>query len=99
MKAIIVAAGLGSRLKHLTQDTPKCLLKFGGKPIMGYQLTSLLENGIKDLVIVIGYKGHLIKEFIQNHPTFKDLNVTFVENPDYATTSTGYSRSAIVNSP
>jgi len=88
MKAIILAGGKSSRLKSFTENMPKCLLKVNNKPILEYQLEALIENGITDLVIVIGYKGFMIKEFIDSK--FKFLNVTYIENDDYATTGTSY---------
>ena len=91
MKALILAAGVGSRLKEKTIDMPKCLVNINGKPILEHQLNSLLANEIKDIVIVIGYKGDKIKEFISTHSIFKDLDITFVENHDYATTNSSYS--------
>jgi choline kinase len=60
VKAIIVAAGMGSRLEHLTTDLPKCLLEVGGKTLLQHQLDALRANGITDISIVKGYKEHLI---------------------------------------
>ena len=55
MKAIIIAAGKGSRLKEMTKDTPKCLLTVKGKTILDYQLQSFSANGIIDISLVKGY--------------------------------------------
>jgi choline kinase len=73
MKAIIVAAGPGSRLMPITDGKPKCLLEDGGKTILERALESLKDNGIKDIVVVRGYHGHLI-----DYP-----NVTYCHNPDF----------------
>jgi len=88
MKAILLAGGKSSRLKSYTENIPKCLLKVNNKPIIQYQLEALIENNIKDLVIVIGYKGFMIKEFIDSN--YNNLNVTYVANDDYTTTGTAY---------
>jgi len=73
MKAIIVAAGPGTRLRPLTNEKPKCLLDIGGKTILQRALDTLTQNGIKKIVVVRGYQGHLI-----NYPT-----VTYYENPNF----------------
>mgnify|MGYP000871109212 CR=1 FL=1 len=49
MKALILAAGLGSRLKHETLHLPKALLNVNGKPILSYQIEALIEFGIDEL--------------------------------------------------
>jgi phosphoenolpyruvate phosphomutase len=73
MKAIIVAAGPGSRLNPLTNERPKCLLQVGGKTILERALESLRENGIKRIAVVRGYCSQLI-----DYP-----NITYYENPNY----------------
>lgn len=72
-KAIIIAAGMGKRMNHLTIDKPKCLLEIEGKPIMGRQLETLRSCGINDIAVIRGYQGSKID--------FADLN--YYENPNY----------------
>jgi len=60
MKAIILAAGRGSRMKSLTDDRPKCLVEFRGKPLLEWQLQALGAAGINKIAIVTGYKRELI---------------------------------------
>lgn len=55
MKAIILAAGMGTRLRPLTSDTPKALVKVNGKPMAEQQIEFLLEKGIEDITILTGY--------------------------------------------
>ena len=57
MKAIILAAGQGTRLKDLTKHTPKCIIKLGGRTILEYQVKILKDYGIEDIFLVIGTKG------------------------------------------
>jgi choline kinase len=83
-KVIILAAGLGTRIRPLTNKIPKSLIKIRGKTIIEYQLEGLHANGIKDIVVVIGHLGHLIKEKLGNV-------VKYVENKEYATSNSGYS--------
>ena len=73
MKAIIVAAGPGSRLNPLTNERPKCLLEVGGKTILERALEALRENEINRIAVVRGYYSQLI-----GYP-----NITYYENPNY----------------
>ncbi len=66
MKVVVIAAGMGTRLLHLTKDTPKCMVKVGGKPIIEHQLNIFHSLGIHDISIVKGY----LKEQI-NYPNTK----------------------------
>ena len=89
MKAFILAAGVSRRLYPHTYNTPKCLLEVGGKPIIHYQLEALLDLGVKDISIVIGYHREiLIKHLKDNFPT---LNFNFIINHHYFETNTAYS--------
>ena len=78
MKAIILAAGRGSRMKRLTENRPKCLIKINGKTLLDMQLESLLACGIKDIAIITGYKQELLSgrglvEF--NNPRWAETQV------------------------
>ena len=59
-KALIVAAGLGSRLKKHTENLPKCMLDFGGKTLLQRQLEAYKKNSIKDIAVIKGYKKEKI---------------------------------------
>lgn len=63
MKALILAAGFGSRLMPLTQNTPKCLVEYKGAKILDYELKALREAGIGEIGIVGGYLFDTIKEY------------------------------------
>jgi len=60
MKAIILAAGRGSRMKNLTDDCPKCLVELRGKILLNWQLEALRAAGITEIAIVTGYKRELL---------------------------------------
>ena len=60
MKAIILAAGRGSRMKNKTEALPKCLMKLWNKTLLEWQLNSLTESGISDIAIVTGYRAEEI---------------------------------------
>ena len=90
MRAIILAAGIGYRLLPLTQHVPKCIVPVAGKTIISRAVDALVANGIRDIVIVIGYKKEMIKEFL--HSTYgDDIAFTFVENDIYDKTNNIYS--------
>ncbi|MFH1607949.1 MAG: phosphonopyruvate decarboxylase [archaeon] len=80
MKAIILSAGIGSRMGELTKDNPKCLLEINGKSIIRNQVEVLKKNGINDISVVVGYKKEKIIE------ATKDFNLKFYLNPRYSET-------------
>ena len=63
-KAIILSAGQGSRLGHLTDDRPKCLIDFGGKTLLDRQLDTLEASGVGEAIVVTGFHDHLVEEAI-----------------------------------
>jgi choline kinase len=89
MKAIILAAGFGSRLRPLTDENPKSLLRVGEMTIMDRMLKNIEACGINDVVIVTGYMREKIVQFIADH--YSHLTVNFIHNEDYETTNTAYS--------
>ena len=90
MKAIILAAGTASRLRPLTDNTPKCLLNIGDRPLLQRSMDALRENGIDDFVIVTGYLHEMIEDFVaRTYP--EGIKVTFIHNEVYATTNNIYS--------
>ena len=62
MRAIILAAGRGSRMKALTDEIPKCLIKLRGKSLLDWQLDALRTAGIDEIAIVTGYRRDLLAE-------------------------------------
>lgn len=60
MRAIILAAGRGSRMKNLTETRPKCLVELHGKALLDWQLEVLYSAGIKEIAVVTGYKRELL---------------------------------------
>ena len=65
MKAIILAAGIASRLRPLTNDRPKCLLKIGDRSLLERTIDALLENNIREIIIVTGYLHEMLESFVQ----------------------------------
>lgn len=72
MKAIIPVAGIGSRLRPHTHTQPKALIPVAGKPILGHIVDGLIQEGIKEIVFIIGYLGDKIESYItQAYPKLK----------------------------
>ena len=63
MKAIILAAGRGSRMKKMTAHQPKCLTMLKGRPLIEWQLHALREAGINDISIVTGYRSNTLRQY------------------------------------
>ena len=89
MKAIILTAGYGRRMRPLTDNNHKTLLKIGDETIIERIINGLVENNINDIVIVTGYLKEKLTKFLLK--TFPKVNFTFVDNPDYETTNNIYS--------
>lgn len=87
MKAIILAAGLGSRLRPITNEIPKCMVAVNGISIIEKQLNNLIENGIKDICVVTGYKGEVLRNLVKYNFPF----VKIVDNNRYNETNNMYS--------
>jgi MurNAc alpha-1-phosphate uridylyltransferase len=66
MKAMILAAGLGTRMRPLTNKTPKPLLKVGGIPLIVWHIERLAHNDFKDIIINIAHLGYQIKDALGN---------------------------------
>ncbi|MEW6508773.1 MAG: sugar phosphate nucleotidyltransferase [Bacteroidota bacterium] len=80
MRAVIPAAGFGTRLKPHTYSLPKVLLNVGSKPILGHIIDKLLEENINKATFVIGYLGERIIEYVRKH--YPTLSAEFVEQKE-----------------
>lgn len=89
MKAVILVAGIGSRIRPLTDNTHKALLKVGDKSILQAMVENLISFDIREIALITGYRVEEIKEFMSK--TFPDLNPTYIHNEKYLDTNTGYS--------
>lgn len=89
MIAVILAAGMASRLRPLTDDRPKCLLQVGNRCLLQRTVDALVSAGIGEIVVVTGYRGNMIRDFLNGH--YRDVQFHFIDNPDYPTTNNIYS--------
>lgn len=67
MKVLILAGGFGTRLSEDTVNKPKPMVEIGGKPILWHIMKSYSQHGFNDFVILLGYKGYIIKEYFANY--------------------------------
>lgn len=90
MQAIILAAGMGKRLKKLTRSNTKCMVKVNGVTLIERLLRQLDVKNLKRIIIVTGYESGKLRDFIE---TIEGLQtpVLYIDNPDYATTNNIYS--------
>jgi L-glutamine-phosphate cytidylyltransferase len=77
VRAIILAAGRGSRLNEMTDNQPKCLTELGGHPLLEWQITALRSAGIDDITIVTGYLNEVVEA----------IGVPTVHNPIWSKTN------------
>lgn len=91
MQAIMLAAGKGSRLGKYTKNNTKCMLDVHGETLLERAIDALLEAGIKDFILVLGYKKDNVKKFIKEKELDKKINITYVDNDVYDTTNNIYS--------
>lgn len=80
MKALLLAAGLGSRLKPVTDHIPKCLVPINGKPLLGYWLDLLSHAGIDHFFINLHYFSDAVREYIATTPY--QSKITFIEEEE-----------------
>ena len=77
MKGVLLTAGEGTRMRPLTLTRPKTMLQVGGKPILQYNLEALRNAGIKDIVMVVGYKKEAIEDYFGNGSLF-GVNIDYI---------------------
>ncbi|MDR1561008.1 MAG: phosphocholine cytidylyltransferase family protein, partial [Holosporaceae bacterium] len=86
MKAVILAAGQGTRLRPLTNDRPKCMVEFHGKPIIDYVVETMRYLKIQNINVVTGYQHHVLEKHL-----LKYENISLYHNENYSSTNMLYS--------
>lgn len=77
MEAIVLAGGFGTRLKEVVSDVPKPMAPVNGKPFLEYLIKDLGEKGIRHIILAIGYKKEIIKEYFKNR--YENIEITYSE--------------------
>jgi len=70
LKAVVLGAGEGSRLRPLTSTRPKCMIPIAGKPILEHLLSALKENGIEEVLVIVGYRKEHVKNYFRDGEGF-----------------------------
>lgn len=81
MKAIILAAGVGKRLRQFAKDSPKCLIEFNGRSILKRLIDDLTSIGVVNIIVVVGYKKEKIFDSLKNLDN--KINIKYVVNENY----------------
>lgn len=76
MQAVIMAGGKGTRLASITKNIPKPMVPIAGKPLLEYQIENLMENGVDNIILVVGYLGEVIREHFGDGSTF-GVNISY----------------------
>ena len=85
MKALILAAGFGKRLRPITNEIPKSMVKVNGTPLLVNALNNLIDCGIYDIGVVVGHMANYIKESIGKE--YRGAKISYFENPRYLETN------------
>lgn len=72
---------MAKRLRPLTDEKPKCLLEVGGKTLLQRTVDAMISAGVKEFVVVTGYRAEMIREFLTVHYPLSTIH--FIDNPDY----------------
>ncbi len=91
MKALILAAGRGTRIRSIHGEHPKCLISFEGETILDHQINGLFAAGIREIGIVVGYEGNQIVKHVQTRYREYLHRFRFLLNPRFETTNNIYS--------
>lgn len=89
MQAVILAAGMGKRLKNLTRDCTKCMIKVNGVTLIERMLQILDKKGLSKIILVVGYKGDRLVDYVSG--MHMATPVSFIDNPVYDRTNNIYS--------
>ena len=81
MKVVIMAGGMGTRIASVKSDVPKPMIKICGKPILEWQIENLKSYGLTEITLVIGYLGHLIKEYFGDG-TMYGVKISYYEETE-----------------
>lgn len=90
LKAIILSAGEGSRMRPLTLTKPKTMLPVVGKPIIQYNIESLRDNGITDILLIVRYKEEIVRDYFGDGSDF-GVNISYKTQKDFLGTANAIS--------
>lgn len=87
MKAVILAAGEGNRLKPITSTRPKPMIPLVGKPLLEHTILGLKDEGIDEILLIVGYKKEIIKEYFGNGIDKFNIKIEYITQEEYLGTA------------
>ena len=91
MQALMLAAGMGKRLGKFTNNNTKCMVEVAGKKLIDRAIEAVIEAKIKKMIIVVGYKGEALIDYIKGNYQDSEIDFVFINNKDYAVSNNIYS--------
>ena len=91
MQALMLAAGMGKRLGKFTNNNTKCMVEVAGKKLIDRAIEAVIEAEIKKMIIVVGYKGKALIDYIKGNYKDCGIDFIFINNEDYAVSNNIYS--------
>lgn len=91
MIGVILAAGMAKRLRPLTDTKPKCLLKVGERTLLERTVDAMRQAGIREFLVVTGYRGEMIRSFLEGYAKNGEVSFTILDNTDYEHNNNIYS--------
>ena len=91
MQALLLAAGMGRRLGKYTNGNTKCMVEVAGKKLIDRAIDAVKYAGINKMIIVLGYKGENLRQYIVDNYKNDTMEFVFIDNKDYATSNNIYS--------
>ena len=91
MQALMLAAGMGKRLGKYTGNNTKCMVEVAGKKLIDYAIEAVRYAGINRMILVVGYKGQNLKDYIQRKYANSEMEFIFIENKEYDVSNNIYS--------
>lgn len=91
MQALMLAAGMGKRLGKFTNDNTKCMVEVAGRKLIDRAIEAVVEAEIKKMIIVVGYKGEALVNYVKDNYRDSGIEFVFIDNKDYAISNNIYS--------
>ncbi|MFW9899118.1 MAG: bifunctional sugar-1-phosphate nucleotidylyltransferase/acetyltransferase [Candidatus Thorarchaeota archaeon] len=101
MKAVILAAGEGKRLKPITSSRPKPMIPLAGKPLLEHTILGLKDAGVDDILLIVGYKEDVIKDYFGDGTEKFNTKIEYTTQEKYLGTAhaTGYAKDFVKDEP
>ena len=87
MKAVILAAGEGNRLKPITSTRPKPMIPLAGKPLLEHKILGLKDAGIDEVLLIVGYRQEVIKEYFGDGVDKFNIKINYITQEEYLGTA------------